>query len=128
MDKNNTDNLVSIDFKNRKETKFISGRIATESDVKNGFAVFYINNAKNHKACDVDLPTLAQLIDYDEVNDDLHEVVVVIQWEFLEDGYGDPYEVVGYKKFNGETGECLPYDLNFLSDSEIEEFNQIARA
>lgn len=118
MEKSNIDNLFPINRENWQETKFISGRIATESDVKNGFAAFSINNGNRHEACDIVLPTLAQLIDYDEPNDDLHEVVVVIQFESID----DEYDVVGYRKFNGETGSCLPNDIKWLRDSEIENF------
>jgi hypothetical protein len=118
MEKNNTDNFFPIDRKNWKETKFISRRIATESDVENDSAVFFINNAKKHKADDIDLPTLAQIIDYDEVNDDLHEVVIVIQVESI----NDEYDVIGYRKFSGETGSCLGTDVKWLRDSEIEKF------
>jgi len=118
MKKNNTDNLIPIERGKWKETKVISGRIATKSDVKNGFAVFCINNAKNHQACDIDLPTLAHLKYHDEVNDDLHEVVVVVQLESID----NEYDVVGYRKFNGETGSCLPWDIKWLRDSEIEKF------
>lgn len=118
MKKKNTDNLFPIDWKNWRDTKFISGRIATEIDVQNGFAVFSINDAIKHSACDIDLPTLAQLRDYDEPNDDLHEVVVVIQFESID----DEYDLIGYRKFNGETGYCLPDDIRWLRDSEIENF------
>jgi hypothetical protein len=118
MEENNGDNLLPIAFKNWKETKFISGRIAGERDIENGFAAFTLNNVENHKAEDIDLPTLARLIDYNEINDDYHELVIVIQFECTSE-----YGIVGYRKFNGETGSCLPYDLNFLRDSEIEEFN-----
>ncbi|WPO79629.1 hypothetical protein [Flavobacterium sp. KACC 22761] len=118
MEKNNINNFFTINRENWKETKFISGRIATDIDVKNGFATFSINKAKKHTTCDIDLPTLAQLIDYEEPNDDLHEVVVVIQLESND----DEYDVVGYRKFNGETGSCLANDVKWLRDWEIENF------
>jgi len=122
MGQNNNDNLFPIDYKDWKETKFISGKVATESDVENGFAVFYLSDVENHEAVDIDLPTLARLIDHDEINDDYHELVIVIQFESTSE-----YDVVGYRKFNSETGSCLPYELKFLRDWEIEEFNLLAK-
>lgn len=83
---------------------------------------FFLSDVENHEAVDIDLPTLARLIDHDEINDDYHELVIVIQFESTSE-----YDVVGYRKFNSETGSSLPYELKFLRDWEIEEFNLLAK-
>lgn len=108
---------------NWRTIKFISGRVATKSDVENGSAVFYIENAKQHIAENINLPTLAYLCDFEEENDDYWEVVIVIQNEsYYYEEYSEYVEFVGYRKFNGEAHVCRPNDLKFLRDYQIERF------
>jgi hypothetical protein len=55
-----------IDLKNWTEIPHISGRLATEEDVKNGNAIFLIEDKiQEHKALNIKIPSLAYHFDQD---------------------------------------------------------------
>jgi len=89
----------------------INGKIATESDAKNGFAVFCLKNVVEHKLFEIDLPKLAYLTN----EDDSKELIVVIQAESTEKGV-----VIGYRNPNGGNGAGFLQEFEFLNDNEIE--------
>lgn len=102
----------SINLKAWAETPAINGRLATETDVKNGLAVYYINNnGVEHKPYEIQLPKLAYLTDFDTKKEKL---IVVIQ---IEETASDI--VVGYRNIEGGNGACLLNEIKFLEKETI---------
>jgi hypothetical protein len=108
-----------IKLKNWKATPKITGRIATEKDVKNGNAIFYIKNNANQIPNDLNLPMLAYLNNDDEKS---KKLVVVIQVEPSIKG-----NVVGYRNPEGGSGACLFNELKFLTKSEVIEIENFGK-
>ena len=103
--------MKPIDLKNWAEIPHVSGRIATEEDVKNGNATFRIDDkGQEHKALNIKIPSLAYHIDQ-ETNE--KTPVVVIQGEQVGD-----QKVVGIKYLDGTDGVCLLFELEFVDNFE----------
>lgn len=101
-----------IDLKNWTETPHVSGRLATEEDVKNGNATFLVDNkSKEHKALNIKIPSLAYHFDQD-TNE--KTPVVVIQGEQVGD-----QKVVGIKYLDGTDGVCLLFELEFVDNFDL---------
>src|SRR5690606_19838732 len=98
---------TAFEINSWKTIPVINGKIATESDAKNGVAVFCLKNIAEHKAFEIDLPKLAYLTNE---NDNSKKLIVVIQAESTEKGV-----VIGYRSPNGGNGACFLYELEFLS-------------
>jgi len=112
MENENENKWPAFEINSWKTIPAIGGKIATESDAKNGFAVFCLKNIAEHKAFEIDLPKLAYLTNED---DDSKELIVVIQAESTEKGI-----VIGYRNPNGGNGAGFLYELEFLNSDEIE--------
>ena len=103
--------MKPINLKNWTKIPHVSGRIATEEDVKNGNATFRINDkGQEHKTLSIKIPSLAYHIDQ-ETNE--KTPVVVIQGEQVGD-----QKVVGIKYLNGVDGVCLLFELEFVENFE----------
>ena len=104
----------AIDIKSWNKTPAINDRVATEDDVKNGLAVYFIENSDaEHKVYKAQLPKLAYLIDSQTKKE---ELVVVIQIENTSKG-----TTVGYRKLDGGNGICSIEELKFLDDQSIKQ-------
>ena len=86
------------------DTPCISGRVATEHDVREGRAVFYVSGPSH--AANLPLPHCALL------HDDDHHItpVILIQAEDRDDGE----VLVGYRPLVGGNGICLLSELELL--------------
>ena len=106
--KDSVDLWAAIDIKSWDKTPAINGRLATENDVTNGYAVYYIDNkSPDHKPLDIQLPKLAYWTDTDTKKEKL---VVVIQIETT------PKDtIVGFRNIEGGNAVCLLYELKFLT-------------
>ncbi len=111
MENKNENKWPAFEINTWRTIPVINGKIATESDAKNGFAVFCLKNVAEHKAFEIDLPKLAYLTNED---DDSKELIVVIQAELTENGV-----VIGYRNPNGGNGAGFLYELEFLNSEEI---------
>lgn len=85
-----------IDILKWNQTPFLSGRVATEEDVKKGVAVFYIRETDDLKPIDITLPVCAILIDQEE---NTETPVIIIQAE-----YSQGQEIIGYRFIDGGNG------------------------
>ncbi len=103
---------TAINIKSWDKTPAISGRLATEKDVKSGLAVYYINsNGVDHAPYEILLPKLAYLTDAETKKE---ELVVVIQIE------ATPKDTVaGYRNIDGGNGACLLHELKFLDTEAV---------
>ena len=100
-----------IELNNWSEIPHVSGRLATEEDVKNGNATFLIDGkGKEHKALKIKIPSLAY-----HINQETKEKtpVVVIQGEKVGD-----QKVIGIKYLDGTDGVCLLFELEFVDNFE----------
>ena len=101
--------IKPIDLKNWNETPHVSGRLATEEDVKNGNATFLVDDkSEEHKALNIKIPTLAYHFDQDT---DEKTPVVVIQGEQVGD-----QKVIGIKYLDGTDSVCLLFELEFVDN------------
>lgn len=98
-----------INLSNWKQTPHIKNKIATEQDVIEGRAVFYINEGQEHQVLDVQIPALAYQID-EESNSKV--LVIVIQAEKVDDT-----ELAGVRYLEGGNGICTWSELEFVHDS-----------
>ena len=112
MKNENENKWPAFEINSWKTILAINGKIATESDAKNGFAVFCLKNVAEHKAAEIELPKLAYLTNKE---DDSKELIVVIQAESTEKGI-----VISYRNPNGGNGAGFLYELEFLNSEEIE--------
>jgi len=104
----------AIDIKSWHKTPAITDRVATEDDVKNGVAVYYLEKSNfEHKAYKTQLPKLAYLIDPKTKKEKL---VVVIQIENTSEGI-----VTGYRNLDGGNGICLFDELKFIDEQKIKQ-------
>ena len=111
-DTTSKDLWTAIELKSWYKTPAISGRLATETDVKNGLAVYYIDSKGiDHTPYKIELPKLAYLTDFDTKKE---ELVVVIQ---IEETPKDT--VVGYRNLDGGNGACLLHEIKFLDNETI---------
>ena len=100
-----------IEFENWRETPCISGKVATEADIKNGIAVFAIPSGS--KPYDVKLPLCAV-----QINQDTKQRVpcIAIQIEEADNGV-----FIGVRYFEGGNGVGTPEDIE-LYEEPNEEF------
>ena len=100
-----TPNAFNLD--NWINTPHVSERIATETDVKLGAAVFVIDSpGKEHAALAIEIPALAFHVDT-ETNE--KKPGVVIQGEQVGD-----QKVIGIKYLDGSYGVCTLEELEFI--------------
>jgi hypothetical protein len=98
----------AVDLQNWKQTPHIKNKIATEQDVIDGRAVFFIENCdEEHKPLNINLPSIAFQID-EESNS--KELVVIVQAEKVGED-----EFVGVRYIEGGNGVCR------LSEVELKE-------
>lgn len=95
-----------IDISKWEQTPFLSGRVATEEDVKKGVAVFYISESDDLKPIDIALPSCAILIDQEENKE---TPVIIIQAE-----KSQGQEIIGYRFISGGNGISSRDELIFL--------------
>ena len=88
-----------------QDTPCIKGRRATEEDVRNGAAVFYVSGETNPAA--IPLPACA----YQLLDDGTEEPVVVIQAET-----GPSGTIFGVRPLSGGNGICTEAELRFAPD------------
>ena len=95
-----------IDLERWQETPCLRGRVAVEQDVKDGRAVFYIQDAEEIGWTfeDIGLPRCAIFIEYDQ-----KVPVVIIQSERL----GDKH-TIGYRSLDCGNGVCMFEDVELL--------------
>ncbi len=102
-----SDTIIPIDMNNWQKTPFIKGRIATERDVKEGRAIFYINaKEKNHIPLNVTIPSLAY---HNDQKNGVKTKVIVIQAEQTSE-----QKVAGIRYLDGSEGACLMEELEFV--------------
>ncbi len=101
-----------VDIKDLQNVSVINCRIANEEDLKNGTAVFYIENttAAEHKAYKINLPKLAYWNDEETKS---RELVIAIQIEETPKGI-----IVGYRNLSGGNGAGLLKEFDFINDEE----------
>ena len=108
---NNLNKIKPIDLNNWTEISHVSGRLATEDDIKNGSATFRIDDkGQEHEALNIKIPSLAYHIDQ-ETNK--KTPVIVIQGEQVGD-----QKVIGIKYLDGTDGVCLLFELEFVNNFE----------
>jgi hypothetical protein len=97
-----------INIADWKNTPFISGRVASESDVKSGNAVFYIKGTST--PAEFNLPCCAmQLMD-----DGTEQPVIIIQAENTEDGF-----LLGVRLLSGGNGICMVEEVRLIAEGFI---------
>jgi len=99
-----------INIKEWRKTPVVSGRLATEEDVKTGTAVFYLQNAQElgAKPIHLEIPMPAILEDKD---DGIKVPVILVQ---AEEADGKKY--VGYRLIAGGNGMCSLDELELLKE------------
>ena len=95
-----------VAFEKWNEVPFISGRVATEEDVKNESAVFHIPTGS--EPYDTELPLFAVQLD-EETNERIP--CIVIQLENTAEG-----TIVGVRYFNGGNGIGKVDDFEFYNE------------
>ena len=93
-----------IDQDHWRATPCISGRQATEQDVKDGRAVFYVNGSTI--PADFALPACG----FQRLEDGTEQRVVVIQAEVIPDG-----TLLGVRPLTGGNGICSSYEVRLLT-------------
>ncbi len=95
-------------------TPCIRGRAATEVDVKNGRAVFYLDVSAGQKSrpSDFALPCCAILHAESEIP------VIVIQIETSINNIGEAKIFAGYRPLAGGNGICLLSELELLNEPD----------
>ena len=94
-----------IDREHWKSTPCLRGRQATEQDVKDGRAVYYINGVT--APADLTLPACG----YQQLEDGTEQAVVIVQAEVIPDG-----TLLGVRPLSGGNGICLDSDVRLLPD------------
>jgi hypothetical protein len=94
-----------IDLDAWENVPCLSGRVAVESDVKTGRAVFHIQQASLHEPLNISLPQLAYVEEKE-----CGVLVVAIQAE-----RADAKRYVGYRYVDGGNGVALVEELVFIS-------------
>ncbi len=106
-----------IDMQHWKTTPHVFNRIATEQDVKDGSAAYYIPEESNPTPyAEIDLPTCAILKD---VEDGTEEPIIIIQAEVAEYLVDIGFRaLIGYRSLSGEYGVCTLADVEVLSEPD----------
>src|ERR1700736_1552000 len=99
-----------------RATSAVTGRLATEDDVKTGKAAFYLSNSDESPAhpFDIELPKLAEISDEDT---GISEVVTVIQAETCRNNSGEMHTLIGYRTSTGEIGVCSIEEITWIEGS-----------
>lgn len=101
----------AIEIEEWKEVPFMSGRVATEEDVKEGRAVFYLPSGS--ESYEIELPLFAL-----QIEEDTNEKIpcVVIQIEITSEG-----TAVGVRYIEGGNGVGMASEFEFYGEvpSEI---------
>ena len=103
----------SIQLINWLQTPHIKDKLATNQDVLDGRAVFYIDGETEiHQMLNIPIPSLAYYTD-----NETHEknLVIIIQGEKADDK-----ELVGIRFSNGGNGVCLLWELDFSYEISAE--------
>jgi len=90
----------------------MTGRLATEADVKAGCAVFYLGNVDEAPARPADLKLPALALQRDEDSGDLTPVVVIQVEE------GESQCMVGVRFFPGGNGICSLEELELIDERD----------
>jgi hypothetical protein len=99
----------AIDLSNWKQTPHIKNKVATEQDVIDGRAVFYIENGgKEHTPLNANIPFIAYQVDEESSTKTL---VIAIQAEKVD---GDQF--VGVRYIEGGNGVCRWSELEIVED------------
>lgn len=98
-----------IELDDWKNVQCISGRVATEQDVKDGRAVFYTNVSEPYE---IELPLFALQI---EEGSDKKKPCVVIQIEKTPKG-----TAVGVRYIQGGNGVGMSHEFEFYSEIPVE--------
>jgi len=111
------DNLYGfpvVDFSNWADVPVVNGRMATQEDTWNGSSLMFIDMAKypDAKPMDITTPKLARYYNEYSQND---ELIIVIQAVTVEND-----SVVGFRYINGGNGSARFNEVEFLTDSEVE--------
>lgn len=96
----------AIDIEDWKRVPYISGRVATEQDVKDGRAVFYIPSGS--EPYEIELPLFALQI---EENSNKKVPCIAIQIEITPKG-----TAVGVRYINGGNGVGMASEFEFYSE------------
>lgn len=97
----------AIELSKWQQTPYIKDMIATEQDVKNGRAVFYVENyGVDHEPLNISIPSVAY--QFDEENNS-KELAIVIQGERVGEN-----EYVGVRYMEGGNGVCRLSELEFV--------------
>jgi hypothetical protein len=94
-----------IDPANWRSTPALTGRVAVESDVASGVAVFYTPG--DTQAVEMELPRAA----IQRLEDGTALPVVVVQAELMPSGI-----VLGVRPLSGGNGVCLEHEVEYVSD------------
>jgi hypothetical protein len=111
------DNLYGfpvVDFSDWVDVPVVNGRMATYEDTRNGSSLMFIDMAKypDAKPMDIITPKLARYYNEYTQND---ELIIVIQAVTVEND-----SVVGFRYINGGNGSARFNEVEFLTDSEVE--------
>jgi len=111
------DNLYGfpvVDFSDWADVPVVNGRMATQEDTWNGSSLMFIDMAKypDAKPMDITTPKLARYFNEYSQND---ELIIVIQAVTVEND-----SVVGFRYINGGNGSARFNEVEFLTDSEVE--------
>ena len=111
------DNLYGfpvVDFSDWADVPVVNGRMATQEETWNGSSLMFIDMAKypDAKPMDITTPKLARYYNEYSQND---ELIIVIQAVTVEND-----SVVGFRYINGGNGSARFNEVEFLTDSEVE--------
>lgn len=95
-----------VDMKKWKEIPCLIGRLATEADVKEGRAAFYVTGDSAMKPLDIPLPACA--IHYDADTKMATPVILIQAVQTTK------ITAVGYRLLSGGNGVCLLSELEIL--------------
>lgn len=108
-EKQNNELWAPIGLDNWQQVLHIKNKIATEEDVIEGRAVFYIApNNSPHEPLNISIPSIAYYFD-EETNE--RKMVVIIQAEKAND-----QELVGIRYLDGGNGICLLKELEVITN------------
>ena len=108
MTDQNDDLWGTISIINWNDTPCIKNRVATRDDVKNGLAVFYLENSNDVKPIKINLPKCALHVDQETKKE---TPVILIQAE-----KSQGQELIGYRFLNGGNGIGLLLEFKLLEE------------
>jgi hypothetical protein len=99
-----------------RATPCIRGRVATETDVKDGKAIFYFDLSKGQESSPFDLALPCCSILHGENEREIP--VIVIQAETSISNANQVKNFAGYRLVAGGTGICLLHELELLDEPD----------